>query len=213
MRQINLENSPRKDHFHFFRTWDYPHFNMCANVEITRFYTAMKQTRVPFTVGLIYVLTRVANEIPEFRYRIHGETMVEHDLVHPGCTIMRENEMFTFCYLTYRQDFKGFSLHARTEIDAVKKTPLLKDPPTDHWLYMTSIPWVSFTSFMHPLQLSPADSIPRFAWGKFFNNSDRLLMPLSVQGHHAVMDGLHIGRFYAILEDYLEHPERFLSGG
>jgi len=213
MREINLENSPRRDHFHFFREFDYPHFSMCANIDITRFYPAMKQVKVSFTIGFIYVITRAANEIPEFRYRIHGEKMIEHEIVHPGCTIMRDNDMFTFCYLTYQPDFHAFARHAREEIAAVKKDPCLEDKPIDHWLYMTSIPWVSFTSFMHPLHLSPPDSVPRLAWGKFFKEHERLKMPFSVQGHHAVMDGLHAGRYYAVVQDYLEYPERFLSGG
>jgi chloramphenicol O-acetyltransferase type A len=71
---------------------------------------------------------------------------------------------------------------------------------------MTAIPWVSFTSFLHPLNLRPPDSIPRFAWGKFFEDGDRLKMPLGVQGHHALMDGIHVGKFYAEVQDYLDHP-------
>jgi chloramphenicol O-acetyltransferase type A len=33
MRKLNLETWPRREHFEFFRTYDYPHFGMCANVE------------------------------------------------------------------------------------------------------------------------------------------------------------------------------------
>jgi chloramphenicol O-acetyltransferase type A len=33
-----------------------------------------------------------------------------------------------------------------------------------------------------------------------------LKMPLSVQAHHALMDGLHMGRFYAKVQDYLHQP-------
>lgn len=36
-------------------------------------------------------------------------------------------------------------------------------------------------------------------------------MPLSVQGHHAVMDGIHMGRFYEKLQDFLLHPEAVLG--
>jgi chloramphenicol O-acetyltransferase type A len=76
---------------------------------------------------------------------------------------------------------------------------------------MTAIPWVSFTSFSHPMTLHPADSIPRFAWGKFFEDTGLLKMPLSVQGHHALMDGIHMGKFYAEVQDYLHHPEFVLG--
>ena len=72
---------------------------------------------------------------------------------------------------------------------------------------MTAILWVSFTSFTHPMQLHPADSIPRFAWGKTFEEGKSLKMPLSVQGHHALMDGIHMAKFYSEMEDYLQQPE------
>jgi chloramphenicol O-acetyltransferase type A len=72
---------------------------------------------------------------------------------------------------------------------------------------MTAIPWVSFTSFTHPMHLQRADSVPRFAWGKFFEEDKCLKMPLSVQVHHALMDGVHVGRFYAEVQNYLHHPD------
>jgi chloramphenicol O-acetyltransferase len=34
---------------------------------------------------------------------------------------------------------------------------------------------------------------------------------LSVQGHHALMDGIHVGRFYADVQDYLHHPRLVLG--
>ncbi len=76
---------------------------------------------------------------------------------------------------------------------------------------MTAIPWVSFTSFTHPTHLNPSDTVPRFAWGKFFEESGSLKMPLAVQVHHALMDGVHVGRFYAAVQEYLSEPG-FLSG-
>jgi chloramphenicol O-acetyltransferase type A len=36
-------------------------------------------------------------------------------------------------------------------------------------------------------------------------------MPLSVQGHHALMDGLHVGRYYEIAQTYLQNPGSFLD--
>lgn len=64
---------------------------------------------------------------------------------------------------------------------------------------------------MHPIDLYPVDSVPRFAWGKRFEDGTFLKMPLSVQGHHALMDGIHMGKFYAIMQDYLYHPGKVLG--
>ena len=89
----------------------------------------------------------------------------------------------------------------------MKEHPSVENLAADDWLYTTSIPWVSFTSIMHPLDMYPVDSVPRFAWGKFFKEGDLLRMPLSVQAHHALLDGVHMGQFYQQVQDLLHHPE------
>ena len=46
MRKINLETWPRREHFNVFRTWGYPHFNFCANVDLTLFYPEVKKIQL-----------------------------------------------------------------------------------------------------------------------------------------------------------------------
>lgn len=211
MRCIDLETWPRREQYHFINTFDYPHFSLCANVDITAFKTAVKQRGVSFTVAAVYVLVRAANEIPEFRCRIHGDDVVEFEVVHPRTTYLTEGDLFSFCQMPYSQDFSLFAQRAAEQIALIQDHPAVENEPQDNVLFMTSIPWVSFTGFMHPiLRLSPSDSIPRFAWGKFFQEGECLKMPLSVQAHHALVDGVHAGRYYEIVQGYLDQPESFL---
>jgi chloramphenicol O-acetyltransferase type A len=208
MRHIDMETWPRRDHFLLFSGYDYPHFSMCANVDLTAFYPVLKERGISFTVATVYVLARVANEIPEFRYRIRSGKVVEHDIVHPGITLLTGGDVFSFVWFDYAADFSLFAAGAAERVAAAREGSSLEyDPEQDDGLYMTAIPWVSFTSFMHPLPLSPPDSVPRFAWGRFFEEGELLKMPLSVQAHHALMDGLHMGRYYAQVQEYLHHPE------
>jgi len=186
---------------------------MCVNVDLTAFYPFVKQKGYSFTVSIVYVISRASNAIPEFRHRIRAGQVVEHEIVNPGFTILVDDDLFSFCVIEYVEDFPEFAVRAANSIAYVKTHPNLdNDPKKDDVLYMSPIPWVSFTSFMHPMQLHPADSVPRFAWGKYFKESDTLKMPLSVQGHHAVMDGIHMGRFYERVQDYLHQPEVVLGG-
>jgi len=67
MRIIDIENWPRRDHFNLLKDWDYPHFSMCANVDLTIFYQAVKQLGISINIAIVYVLARAANAIPEFR--------------------------------------------------------------------------------------------------------------------------------------------------
>jgi len=212
MRIIDLKTWPRREHFEVFRTFDHPHFNMCANVDITTFFTFVKLHGLSFNLAIVYILTRTANAISEFRYRIRGEAMVEHEIVHPSSTIMGKEDVFSFCTMEYVEKFSDFTTRNSEKISDVQERPRLlgEDQDRDDLLFMTAIPWVSFTSFMHPLKL-PVDSIPRFAWGKFFKDSNTLKMPLSVQAHHALMDGLHMGRYFEKVQENFGMPEVVLG--
>jgi chloramphenicol O-acetyltransferase type A len=212
MRVLELQTWPRRGHFEKFKSFTYPHFNMCANVDLTAFLPYIKQRGISPTVAIVYLIARTANELPEFRQRIHGEQVVEHAVVHPSYTVLIPGDLFSFCTIQYVQEFTAFAANAKQQISYVKEHPTLKDVTgTDNLLFMTAIPWVSFTSFMHPIHLHPIDSVPRFAWGKFFEQGDRLLMPLSVQAHHALMDGLHMGRYYEKYQGYLNSPDLMLG--
>ena len=212
MRTIDMQTWSRREHYEKFNAFDHPHFGMCANVDLTSFYLLLKQHGYSITVGIVYVISRAANAIPEFRYRIRAGEVVEHEIVHPSITLLTGDDLFSFCTMEYIEDFTTFAVRAAEQIAFVKVYPTLKDEPgRDDFLFMTALPWVSFTSFRHPMHLQPADSVPRFAWGKFFEDGKRLKMPLDVQGHHALMDGIHMGRFFAKVQDYLDHPD-FVPG-
>ena len=208
MRTINMASWPRRKHFDLYNDFEQPHFGMCANVDLTAFHPAVKQSGHSITVAIVYVMSRAANAIPEFRQRIRGEQVVEHEIVHPSPTILTDEELFSFCTIEYSEDFATFALRATEAIAAVKAQPSLEDEPGhNNLLFMTAIPWVSFTSFKHPMPLQPTDSVPRFAWGKFFMEGEKMKMPLAVQAHHALMDGLHVGKYYVAVQELLDRPD------
>jgi chloramphenicol O-acetyltransferase type A len=114
--------------------------------------------------------------------------------------------------MKYLPGFSDFAASAAETMKHVRENPTLEDKTQeDELLYMTSIPWVSFTSFMHPLHLHPVDSVPRLSWGKIYDVEGRQKMPLSVQGHHALMDGLHMGQYFEKMQENCDNAEVLLS--
>jgi len=212
MRTIDLQTWPRRQHYEIYRRFDHPHFSLCANVDLGAFYTRVKVGGFSVSAAIVYLISRAANEIPEFRYRMRGEQVVEHAVVHPSTTVLTSDDLFSFCTIPYSEDFSEFVARAAQQMGYVREHPQLSDEPgRDDMLFMTTIPWVSFTSFTHPTHLSAGDSVPRFAWGKFFEEGGALKMPLAVQGHHALMDGVHVGRYYALVQEYLREPAFILG--
>mgnify|MGYP003300379129 CR=1 FL=1 len=47
------------------------------------------------------------------------------------------------------------------------------------------------------------NATPLFDWGKYYEKDGKLMMPISVQGHHSFVDGIHVGEFVDTLEKYL----------
>lgn len=211
MKEIDLNAFPRKAHFEYFKSLSYPHFNVCANVDITKFYHFVKQHNKPFFLSFVYVATKIANEIPEFRYRIRGDKLVEHDVVNPSFTIMKQPDVFSFFTAEFIDEFYRFVEFTISNIELSKDEVTIEDEPgVDDLLYISSLPWVSFTSISHPIIMNPVDSIPRITWGKYFKEGDKLLLPLSVQGHHALIDGAHVGRYFEKMQAFLDDPLKFI---
>jgi chloramphenicol O-acetyltransferase type A len=212
MRHIDMETWSRREHFKLFNAYEHPHFGITANVDLTAFYPVVKHRGISFTVAMVYVISRASNAITEFRYRIRAGEVVEHEIVHPSFTILVDEDVFSFCTIDYVEEFPQFAEIAAKGIEDVKEQLTLEDDPDrDDLLFMTAIPWVSFTSFRAPMPLHPGDSIPRFAWAKFIQEGETLKMPLCVEVHHALIDGAHVGNFYTEVQDYLQQPEVILG--
>ena len=208
MKYIDIENWPRREHFHFFSGMDYPHFNICANLDISQLHPFLKKHGLPFFTSVLYLSARAANSIKELRYRIRDGMVVEHETVSTAITVMGNNEVFGYCTIEYRADPEEFMAKAAEVIAKTKENPTITEDSTrDDVFYYTTIPWISFTSLVHPINLNPIDSIPRISWGKYFKSEGCLLLPHSVQAHHGLIDGLHIGKYFTLLQELLDQPE------
>jgi chloramphenicol O-acetyltransferase type A len=208
MKFIDMENWNRKKHYNHFKELNYPHFSICGNVDITKFYRYIKENEVPFFISFLYVATKSANNIKEFRFRIREDKVIEHETVNPSFTLMTESEVFSFCKVKFIDGFNDFKINTLMEMEKIKKTVVMEDEPgCDNVLYITSIPWISFTSITQPIHMNPVDSIPRIAWGKYFEENGKIKMPLSIQLHHALADGMHVGQYFNTIQEILDNPE------
>lgn len=205
MQTIEIDNWPRRDIYRFYSGLDYPHFNICAEIDITRLHRQCRQYEISRFNGVLYGVSRIANEIEEFRQRIRGAEIVQHRLVHPSYTVLTDDNAFCFCETKYCEDITIFSDRTNRAILRAKENPSLEDEQgRDDYLFISSLPWVHFTSVSHPLHMSPVDSIPRITWGRFTEVHRRVIMPLSVQVHHGLADGYHVGRFFELLQLWIE---------
>jgi chloramphenicol O-acetyltransferase type A len=136
---------------------------------------------------------------------------VVHDVINGGTTVLLPNESFSYAYFDYHENFETFFQGAAQSIKRVQAEGLLKPTMRDDLIYFTVLPWVSFTSFAHARTPGRGESVPRIAFGKFTVENERTLLPISVEVHHALMDGLHVGRYLTRFEEALRKPEDYLG--
>jgi len=210
---LDIEAWPRRRHFEFFRQMERPFFNICANVDITALYRRCKEDGGPsFTIACFYLSLRAANEIECFRYRLRGDSVLVHEVIHGGSTTLRDDDTFGFSYFDYHPDFTVFARDAAAGLEKAKESRDL-EPSTenDALIHYSVIPWVSFTSFAHAGRLARVgaedeDSVPKIVFGKYFEDRGRWWLPTSVEVHHALMDGLHVGRYFERFESLCVSP-------
>lgn len=206
---LDVENWARRDLFEFFRNYENPYFNICTRIDITKlsaFIGSHPETSI--SLSLHYAALRAANETEPFRYRLENGKVVIYEVIHGGTIVLQPNESFNFAYFDYQEDFGRFITSAKHAVDEASRVnhPLQPDPSVNR-LHFTVLPWLAFTSFAHARNFSREESIPKIAFGKFIKENERTLVPLSVEVHHALMDGLHVGRFVARVQELLDAPD------
>jgi chloramphenicol O-acetyltransferase type A len=67
-----------------------------------------------------------------------------------------------------------------------------------------------YSSFDHP-HFGLCANVDLTAFYREAEESELLKMTLSVQGHHALMDGVHAGRFYVKVQNSLRDPVSILG--
>lgn len=204
---LDLESWPRRQHFEHFRRYDNPWFNLCADVDVTALHAWCRTEAGPsFFAASLWHSLAAANEIEEFRYRIRDGGVVVHPVIHGGSTILLPDETFRFAYYDYSPDMRVFVEHVGEVLGQVKAEsgPLDPQDDRDDLIHYSIIPWVPFTSFSHARRWGTDDAVPKIVFGKHREVGERRLMPVSVEVHHALVDGLHVGRFYATFQRRLD---------
>ena len=212
---LDLDTWHRRSAFDFFRSFDIPTFNLCARMDVAQLKLAVKDLGVgSLSLAYHFIAIRLANDIAPFRYRFEGDRVRVHETVHGSTTVLRDDDSFSFATLEHNRNFTAFCAQGGRALADGRQRNAPFDPTQQETatVHMTTLPWVHFTSYSNARQWGPHDSIPKIAFGRIDADGTRQWMPLSVEVHHALMDGLHIGRFFEGFEAALLSPQDWLQG-
>lgn len=101
--------------------------------------------------------------------------------------------------------FDKFLPYALQAQENAKATASLEDGEEEDalsLLFISSLPWLTYDALRQPTPI-PADTNPRITWGRWRQEGERCLLPVTLLCNHALVDGLHLARFYEYLEEEL----------
>jgi chloramphenicol O-acetyltransferase type A len=213
-RYLDLAAWPRREAFEYFRHFDKPYFNVTARVDAAALKAAVRAVGVgSFSLAYHYFTLRLANEIEPFRYRLRGERVCVLPRIDGGATVLRDDDSFGFAYLPYTPSWRDFAEAGGAAVQAARQRAAGFEPRVgfDALVHYTTLPWLHFSSFSHARNWKREDSIPKISFGRADADGARLWLPVSVEVHHALMDGVHVGRYVQQLEAVLAQPLPWLS--
>lgn len=195
-QELDLTNWKRKSTFDYFKTFEDPFFNICTHLDVSQLYELCQQKEYSFNLAILYYSLKVANEMEEFRMRIIDEKVVIYDRINCGSPVLHEDETFSFCYFELHDSLESFVENGKKRV-AKQLAKQVLDPKVGEldMIHYSVIPWTSFTSFKHAKKFIEGDSIPKIVFGKYFEDNEKLMLPISVAVNHALMDGFHVGKY------------------
>ena len=210
---IDLDTWERKGLFAYYLGTDFPYIVITANADVTKPLAFARKNGISFNLVMVYLCIKTLDQIPNFRYRFidgkpfvidHTRAIVNHLIPGQEIFVMGEglwpcDDIIEFCKVTHLRQMEGTPDSMNKKVQG--KLDIIN---------FTSIPWVQYTGFIRTVLDGGVDNAPKLSFGKYFEDPvtpGRIWMPLSVQTHHGLMDGRHVGQFYEMLQKACDELE------
>lgn len=195
-----MHDYPRKAHFDYFRSLSYPYVGVTVQQDVTCAYQTSKGMGKSFYLTFLHAVALAADAVPEFRQRIRGNQIIQYSECPTSHTERVNGGGYCYCTLRHHMPLQDyFTLAEKARADCVSKG-IAEDPDVESKFFISTVPWLNYTALIQPVAGSD-ESNPRITWGKYLQSeSGRIIMPVSVLAHHALVDGEHIAQFYENLE-------------
>lgn len=199
----------RKDIFRHFSEDCKCSTSMTARMDVSALVRYSKKTGTRFYLNFLYLLSKVLNSRDDYKmgYLWQTKELICYDTVHPTQYVFHEDtETCSPVYSTYYADHDTFYKAALEDMERAKKTRVYGLDMGNHpnWFDASYIPWLSYDSLNIELPDGHLFFAPIINWGKYREENNRLVMPVSVRLNHAIADGYLVAKVFRLLEQEIK---------
>ena len=191
--EINPQESCRAEAFSMWMTSPMPMVTLMKTIDVSRLRKVSRKTGIKFTVLLCWCICKAASSIEEFFLLPVPDHLYRYDKLAVNVIVLNDKGGITLCDVPYSEDIRQFNADylevTRLAAKTCKGTSL-----EDAMIIGTSaLPHTELDCIVN--QYSGRWNNPFLAWGRYRKGWFKTTLPISLQFHHAQMDGMQACRF------------------
>lgn len=200
MRQeISPKESCRAEAFELWMSSPHPMVTVVKTFEVGRLRKASRKTGIKFNVLLCWCICKAASSIEElFLLPVPGH-LYRYDKLAVNVIVQNEKGGITLCDVPYSEDIRQFNADYMRVTSMAAKTCEGTSLEDAMIIGTSALPCTELDVIVN--QYSGRWNNPFLAWGKYRKGFFRTTLPISLQFHHAQMDGMQAGRFLNNLQE------------
>lgn len=203
---VNLNEWSRGSLFKFYIDKMRIVMSLTADVNVTNLRAYSKKNNLNFYPLMLWVVSKIINSHDEFKYSWDDAgNLIKWDFVSPSYTDFHaDDENFVKMVTEYSDDLFEFCNRVDKDRQRHKNEQaiLVNQPP--NFFDVSCLPWIKYSHFDIHVFDEGKFLAPVVTWGKFEENDGKLIMPLTINIHHAVADGFHLSRFFNEVQELMD---------
>ena len=211
---IDLSGWKRKSYYEHYMNKVRCTYSVTINIKIGALLKKIKSLSIKTYPVQVYMISQAVNSFSEFRMAVNQEGKLGYwHETSPCYTIFNKtSETFSSIFTPYNQVFTRFYADCKKDIETHSTSEALfpQGNPPENVFFISALPWLSFTAFNLNVYAESTYLIPIFTIGRHLEQNGATYMPLSIQAHHAVCDGYHVGKFVEALQDIANSHNNWL---
>jgi len=201
-----VEDYYRRQHFDFFRAYEMPFYTITFNLDVTAVKEFAAVREYPIYLTQCYLFARGMSRVEDFHYRVLNDQIVLHDHLEIAATLPAPQGAFSFAHFDYASDLESFLRRAAEVSKRARQTATLEATAEGNTILFTALPGVRFTGFTHATPADRTDGRARVAFGQFFEDAGRVMVPVGLGVNHIFIDGVALGRLVDEVQTEFDNP-------
>lgn len=210
---INIDTWHRSDCFNHFYHNAKCTYSITVNIDITNLYNYMKSNNLRFYPTFTWIVSKTINNYEEFKMAFDNEGRLGfYDEIGPNYSVLNDKiKIMNNLYTSYNSSFFNFYENMVSDLNSYKENDNFTTQFQNNFFIVSCIPWFSYSSFNVNNEGNSSFLFPMVTWGKFYKEGNKIIMPLTIQVHHAVADGYHCSLFFSDIKEICLNPEKYLK--